>query len=77
SSDARNYDAVDEVEVQSSGNYDVGYEEESSGDDADHHQDLKRKAVAVMDDQDPYDQHLQRKKARHGGALRIDEPTNP
>ncbi|XP_021808039.1 uncharacterized protein LOC110751825 [Prunus avium] len=67
SSDARNYDVVDEEEE----------EEESSGDEADHHQDQKRKAVAVMDDQDPYDQHLQRKKARHGGALRIDEPANP
>ncbi|VVA23686.1 PREDICTED: LOC110751832 [Prunus dulcis] len=78
SSDARNYDVVDEEEVQRSGNYDVVDEEdESSGDEADHHQDQKRKAVAVMDDQDPYDQHLQRKKARHCGALRIDEPANP
>ncbi|XP_008232950.1 PREDICTED: uncharacterized protein LOC103332038 [Prunus mume] len=77
SSDARNYDVVDdEEEDQGSGNYDVD-EEESSGDEADHHQDQKRKAVAVMDDQDPYDQHLQRKKGRHGGALRIDEPANP
>ncbi|KAL6290399.1 hypothetical protein ACE6H2_007909 [Prunus campanulata] len=78
SSDARNYDVVDdEEEDQSSGNYDVDEEEdESSGDEADHHQDQKRKAVAVMDDQDPYDRHLQMKKARHGGALRIDEPHN-
>ncbi|XP_021807969.1 uncharacterized protein LOC110751771 [Prunus avium] len=78
-SDARNYDVVDdEEEDQSSGNYDVDEEEdESSGDEADHHQDQKRKAVAVMDHQDPYDEHLQRKKARHGGALRIDEPANP
>ncbi|BBG97609.1 hypothetical protein Prudu_006797 [Prunus dulcis] len=79
-SDARNYDVVDdEEEDQGSGNYDVDEEEEeeSSGDEADDHQDQKRKAVAVMDDQDPYDQHLQRKKARHGGALRIDEPANP
>ncbi|CAB4300541.1 unnamed protein product [Prunus armeniaca] len=61
SSDARNYDVVDdEEEDQGSGNYDVDDEEEedeSSGDEADH--------------------HLQRKKARHGGALRIDEPANP
>ncbi|KAL6290397.1 hypothetical protein ACE6H2_007907 [Prunus campanulata] len=78
SSDARNYDVVDdEEEDQSSVNYDVDEEEdESSGDEADH-QDQKRKAVAVMDEQDPYDEHLQRKKARHGGALRIDEPANP
>lgn len=78
SSDARNYDVVDdEEEDQSIGNYDVDEEEdESSGDEADHQQDQKRKAVAVMDDQDPYDQHLQMKKARHGGALRIDEPNN-
>ncbi|KAL6290389.1 hypothetical protein ACE6H2_007899 [Prunus campanulata] len=65
-------------EDQGSGNYDVvddEEEDESSGDEADH-SDQKRKAVAVMDDLDPYDQHLQMKKARHGGVVRIDEPNS-